>query len=271
MTIPQLKKEDGRLLVDRVAIITGGGRGLGRAMAIGLIQAGCRVVVTAAREAQEITALATEIGDERVLAITADVTREEDCARVVEEALSRFGRLDILVNNAGRGMKYVSDRFLTEPTRFWEVAPDVYRMVIDTNVNGPFMMARAATPSMLQASWGRIVNVSVSRTTMRRAGFSPYGPSKAALESETEIWAQDLAGTGVTVNAILPGGPTETGMLPDGVSEAIRASLLRPEVMVAPLLWLASPRSDGVTGKRVVANRWRDETPDAAIEDAGCG
>jgi 3-oxoacyl-[acyl-carrier protein] reductase len=113
-------------------------------------------------------------------------------------------------------MKYVSEHFLTAPTRFWEVRPDVYRMVIDTNVNGPFLMARAAVAPMLRAGWGRIVNVSMSRETMRRAGFSPYGPSKAALESETVIWAQDLAGTGVTVNAILPGGATATGHGPRG-------------------------------------------------------
>jgi NAD(P)-dependent dehydrogenase (short-subunit alcohol dehydrogenase family) len=202
----------------------------------------------------------------------ADVTREEDCARVVESTFSSFGRLDILVNNAGRGMKWVSDRFLTEPTHFWEVRPDVFRMVIDTNVNGPFLMARAAVPTMLRSGWGRIVNVSMNRETMRRVGFSPYGPSKAALEAETAIWAQDLAGTGVTVNAILPGGATATGMIPEGVPDRIRASLLRPEVVVSALLWLASTRSDGVTGKRVIANRWRGggEAPAGdAIGDAG--
>jgi NAD(P)-dependent dehydrogenase (short-subunit alcohol dehydrogenase family) len=265
-----MKQDDSRALAERVAIITGGGRGLGRAMAVGLVEAGCRVVVTAAREAQELDALAATVGREALLTITADVTREQDCARVVDETLARFGSLDILVNNAGRGMKYVSDRFLTEPTRFWQVAPDVYRMVIDTNVNGPFLMARAAVPAMLRAGWGRIVNVSMNRETMRRAGFSPYGPSKAALESETIIWAQDLAGTGITVNAILPGGATETGMVPEGVPDRVRATLLRPEVMVAPLRWLVSVASDHITAKRVVANRWRDDAPDAAIEDA-CG
>ncbi len=130
-------------------------------------------------------------------------------------------------------------------------------MVIDTNANGPFMMARRAVPLMVKAGWGRIINVSVSHETMRRRGFSPYGPSKAALESETIIWSQDLAGTGVTVNALLPGGATLTGMIPDAVSNDVRSTLLDPAIIVPPLLWLASSDSDGITGRRLVATRWR--------------
>ena len=116
---------------------------------------------------------------------------------------------------------------------------------------------------------GRIVNISMSRQTMRRRGFSPYGPSKAALESETIIWAQDLADTGVTVNALLPGGASLTGMIPDGVSDNLKSKLLDPSIMVAPLLWLASSASDGVTGKRLDASRWRtDLAPSAAAQAA---
>src|SRR5262245_29515894 len=101
----------------KVAIVTGGGRGLGAAMALGLARSGYRVVVTAARELAEIEAIAAEAGADRVHPMIADVTREDECERVIEAALARFGSLDVLVNNAGRGMKYISEAFMTEPTR----------------------------------------------------------------------------------------------------------------------------------------------------------
>jgi len=254
-------------LAGRVAIVTGGGRGLGRAMTLGLARAGAAVVATAAREMSEVERVAAEADAGRVVPVLADVTKEEDCARSVATALDRFGRLDILVNNAGRGMKYVSEDFMTAPTRFWETTPDTWRLIIDTNVVGPFLMARAAAPLMLAAKWGRIVNISMNTETMRRRGFSPYGPSKAALESETIIWAQDLAGTGVTVNALLPGGATLTGMIPASFPDHLRATLLDPAIMVPPLLWLASTRSDGVTGRRFIAAEWRED--DAELAAAG--
>jgi 3-oxoacyl-[acyl-carrier protein] reductase len=171
-------------------------------------------------------------------------------------------------------MKFVSDRYRTEPTRFWETTPEPWRLLIDTDVNGPFLMARLAVPIMLKAGWGRIVNVSINGETMRRRGYSPYGPSKAALESETIIWSQELAGTGITVNALLPGGATLTGMIAADTPEEVKASLLDPDIMVPPLLWLASPESDGVTGRRLLATRWKTdrtgkEAAEAAAEQAG--
>lgn len=255
----------------RVAIVTGGGRGLGRAMVFGLAAAGARVIATAAREAAEVEAVAAGSLNGGVVPMIADVAREEDCSRVVEMAHDRFGRLDILVNNAGRGMKYVSDRFLTEPTRFWETDPDVWRMVIDTNVNGPFLMAQAAVPGMIAAGYGRIVNITMNHATMRRRGFSPYGPSKAALESETVIWAQDLEGTGVTVNALLPGGATATGMIPDGFPQDRRSDLLDPTIIVPPILWLASEASSGVNGARLDASRWKQEGSEAVAAETAMG
>src|SRR5216683_1574402 len=256
-------------LAGKTAIVTGGGRGLGRAMALGLARAGANVVITAARGRHEIEAVADEAKTSQaglvrggiVRGLTADVTSEGDGLRVVSEAVREFGSIHILVNNAGRGMRFVSENFLDTPTKFWQTDPAVWRMIVDTNVTGPFLMARAVAPHMLKQRWGRIINISMNYETMRRAGFAPYGPSKAALESETIIWAQDLAGTGVTVNSLLPGGATDTGMVPAGIAPHLRQRLLHPDIMIPPLLWLVSEEASGVTGSRFVANLWDATLP----------
>ena len=236
-------------LSGKTAIVTGAGRGLGRSMALGLARAGANVVLTAARNRQELDAVAEEAaknpGAGAIRQLLADVAREEDCQRVVNETVREFGSVHILVNNAGRGMRFVSEKFFDTPTKFWETDPAAWKMIVDTNVNGPFLMSRAAAPHMLKQRWGRIVNISINHETMRRPGFSPYGPSKAALESETIIWAQDLAGAGVTVNALLPGGATDTGMVPADIPSHLREKLLHPDIMIPPLLWLVSEAAVG--------------------------
>jgi NAD(P)-dependent dehydrogenase (short-subunit alcohol dehydrogenase family) len=254
-------------LRDKTAIVTGGGRGLGRAMALGLSRAGANVMITAARNRHEINAVANEAAVTgcagTVHAMVADAASEEDSLLVVRSTIRDFGAVHILVNNAGRGMRFVSERFFDTPTSFWQTDPVVWRMIIDTNVNAPFIMARAVVPHLLKQRWGRIVNISMNHETMRRTGFSPYGPSKAALESETIIWAQDLAGTGVTVNSLLPGGASDTGMLPESIPASVRHHLLAPELMVPPLLWLVSEEAGDVTGARLVAKLWDSSLPPA--------
>jgi NAD(P)-dependent dehydrogenase (short-subunit alcohol dehydrogenase family) len=247
-------------------------------MALGLARAGVNVVITAARGRHEIEAVADEAKTSQaglvrggiVRGLTADVTSEGDGLRVVSEAVREFGSIHILVNNAGRGMRFVSENFLDTPTKFWQTDPAVWRMIVDTNVNGPFLMARAVVPHMLKQHWGRIINISMNYETMRRGGFAPYGPSKAALESETIIWAQDLAGTGVTVNSLLPGGATDTGMVPDDIAPEVRRRLHSPEIMVQPLLWLVSERADDVTGARLVASLWDSSLPPARAAEKAC-
>jgi len=258
-------------LSGKTAIVTGAGRGLGRSMALGLAHAGVNVVLTAARNRRELDGVAEEAaknpGAGAVRPLFADVASEEDCQRVVNETVREFGAVHILVNNAGRGMRFVSEKFFDTPTKFWQTDPAVWKMIIDTNVNGPFLMSRAAAPHMLKQRWGRIVNISINHETMRRPGFSPYGPSKAALESETIIWAQDLAGTGVTVNALLPGGATDTGMVPADIAPHLREKLLHPDIMIPPLLWLVSEAASDVTGSRFAANLWEAALPpDRAAE-----
>jgi NAD(P)-dependent dehydrogenase (short-subunit alcohol dehydrogenase family) len=260
-------------LSGKTAIVTGAGRGLGRSMALGLARAGANVVLTAARNRREIDQVADEAAKSPaaggVRQLLADVASEEDCRRVVSETVREFGGVHILVNNAGRGMRFVSENFFDTPTKFWETDPAVWRMIVEANVNGPFLMSRAAVPQMMKQRWGRIVNISINHETMRRAGFSPYGPSKAALESETIIWAQDLAGTGVTVNALLPGGATDTGMVPADIAPRLRQQLLHPDIMIPPLLWLVSEAANGVTGSRFTANLWDTAlSPEQAAEKA---
>lgn len=261
-------------LRDRVVIVTGGGRGLGREMALALVGAGCRVVVTGAREAGELAKVEEEAralaGEGRLAAVRADVRRWEDCEAVVARTLELFGGLHALVNNAGRGLLLISPTFTTEPARFWEAPVEGWREIVETNVVGPFLMARAAVPCMVERGFGRIVNISTSDRTMVRVGYSPYGPSKAALEASSVIWAQDLAGTGVTVNVLLPGGATDTKFLPDGPGrKGADGQLLRPELMRAPILWLCSDAADGHTGERYIAKDWDPGlAPDQAAQGA---
>jgi 3-oxoacyl-[acyl-carrier protein] reductase len=255
----------------KVAIVTGAGRGIGRAIAEAYLQEGAKVVATAAREQAELDQLAKQDGSERVLALLADVTNPEACEQVVNQAVQRFGHVDILVNNAGRGMKHVNASFLTEPTRFWEAEPAAWQMIIDTNVNGPFYMARAVVARLLEQRAGSIINISMDYAGMKRRGFSPYGPSKAALESASAIWAQELSEARVRVNLLLPGGATNTGMVPASTPANIQARLLQPEIMKAPAVFLASDASRDLTGHRLIATEWSAANPQGRAIVEGIG
>lgn len=246
----------------KVAIVTGAGRGIGRVIAEAYLQEGAAVTVTAAREQTELDQLAQQDQSEHVLALLADVTDPQACEQVVEQTIQRFGKIDVLVNNAGRGMSHISPSFLTEPTRFWETSPEIWRMIIDTNINGPFYMTRAVVARMLtQQHGGSIIGISTSYMTMKRRGFSPYGPSKAAFEAASVIWAQELIDARIRVNILAPGGATDTGMVPSETPAHIRARMLQPEIMKAPAVFLASDGSQEITGHRLIAAEWTPEHP----------
>jgi gluconate 5-dehydrogenase len=236
----------------RTALVTGATSGLGLAMAAALAEAGIQVALSGRSQerADEAAArLSHSIG------VQLDVRDEASVAAGVERAWDALGGIDLLVNNAGIGMRTVNPRFLTEPQGFWDVPADGFRDVIDTNLTGYFLVARDVTPRMLRAGHGRIVNVSMNHATMTRRGFVPYGPSRAGAESLSHIMAADLRDSGITVNMLLPGGATRTGMVPDPEQ---RAGLLEPGVMGPPITWLASAEAEDVTGERIVATEFQD-------------
>ena len=235
------------------ALVTGGTSGLGFAMSQALADAGARVVLTGRTE-QRVQDAATKITEG--IGLVMDVRDEQSVSAGVDRALAILGAIDVLVNNAGIGIRTVNPDFMTEPAGFWQVSPDGFRDLFATNVLGYFLVARAVVPHMIEAGHGKIVNISVNEATMRRRGFTPYGPSRAATDALSHIMAADLAGTGIDVNLLLPGGATRSGMTPDSAPEDVQATWLDPAIMGPPVVWLASRTSDGVTDQRIVATEF---------------
>jgi gluconate 5-dehydrogenase len=233
------------------ALVTGATSGLGLAMARALADAGARVAITS-RDAERAGHAAANLGP-GALGLALDARDEGAVAAGVAEVWQRLGGIDLLVNNAGIGMRTVNPRFLSDPQPFWEVPSDGFRDVFETKVTGCFLMARAVVPLMLEQGGGRIVMISMSEATMVRRGFVPYGPSGAAVEALSRVMAADLADSPLTVNLLLPGGASDTGMVPEDAPAAARERLLDPAIMGPPIVWLASPAAAGVHDQRIVA------------------
>lgn len=248
----------------KVALVTGSGgrRGLGRVMALALLRAGARVSLMDVDEAsleQTTGELREAAGDGAVLSIVGDVSDWDDAQRAVQATVDALGGLHVLVNNAG----------LTPEVRpeFWRVPLEVWKRVIDVNVSGPFLMARAAAGHLVQQRWGRIIDVTTSLDTMLR--WVPYGPSKAAHEALVAAMALDLEGTGVTANVLVPGGAADTDSVQD-IAGRDRSTLIQPKVMGPPAVWLASDASAHVNGMRITASRWDEaRSGDENLSQAG--
>ena len=253
----------------KIAIVTGAGRGIGRAMTLGLIEAGHRVMASDIDQdvLEELRRATPErAAGERLAILATDVAEDDAADRIVRATIERFGRLDILVNNAGVGPNTVRAG-AKPPKDFREVAPADFRRIIAVNTVAPFLMTRAVVKPMLNQRWGRVINVTTSLDSMWRKGMLPYGGSKAANEAHCCIMAEELAGTGVTVNILVPGGPVNTRLVGNSFTEAQKLKLIQPDIMVTPLLWLVSDASNAVTGKRFLAAFWdRALAPDAAAE-----
>jgi NAD(P)-dependent dehydrogenase (short-subunit alcohol dehydrogenase family) len=259
------------VLQEKVVILTGAVRGLGLAMSLALADAGWRVgAVDIDPGTPEAFAAAKARGlDGRIVWLKGDVRNPQSCASIVGELVKRYGAIHAVVNNAGMGMQGIGNVLVGQRKKFFEVSVDNWRDAFDVNVNGPFVMTQAVVPLLVAQKWGRIVNVVTSQNTMVAEGFSPYGPTKAALEAATVIWSKDLAGTGVTVNAILPGGAADTRMIPAG-EEIDRSKLIKPELMGPPIVWLLSQASDDFTSARLIAADWDPELPPAQAAAKAC-
>jgi len=255
---------DGKL-TGKVVMMTGAGRGLGRAMALALAREGAQLALVDL-DGEELQAVAHEIQDiggrESVVPLGADVCDPDSSATAVHYAVENFGRLDVLFNNAALGPQAVAEDPYGMPPKFWELNPYTFIRMIDINSAGPQLMAAAAVPVMLQNGWGRVINITTALDAMYAPGMGAYGPSKAALEAHTAIMAKDLEGTGVTANVLIPGGPANTRMIPDATGIQ-REALIQPEDMQGPAVWLASDDSDNRNGERFIAGHW-DKGIDAA-------
>ena len=261
-------------IVTTTAIVTGAASGIGRAMALGLLGAGIDVWAVD-REASWLAELAAAAGTAsggsagKLQTLQSDLADPASFDRIVAAVTGAAGRVDILVNNAGIGQGSIRADQRRNPLRFWEITPAQWERFVAVNATAPLMLARAVVPHMLRARRGRIVTVTTSLGTMLREGYMLYGASKAAAEAATAVMSGDLAGTGVTANVLVPGGMTDTRIVPDeAVSD--RSRMLRPEIMVPPLLWLVSDAAAGVSGRRFLAAHWDTALPPAAAAEK-CG
>jgi len=247
----------------RMALVTGAAGGIGRALVGGLLGAGLKVAAVD-RTADGLAELAQAAQERQqganLLTIEADLVQDEAIAEIIAKARARFGTIDILVNNAGVGQATVRTDNRSRPIKFWEVTPEQWKLFVAVHNNAPMALSRALIHDMMRQKWGRIVNVTTSLGTMIRDGSPTYGPSKAALEAFSAIMAKDLAGTGVTVNVLVPGGMTNTGMIPNEAGYD-RAELIQPDVMAPPLNWLVSDAAATVTGQRFLGVHWDAALP----------
>jgi len=238
-------------LKGQVAIVTGGGRGIGQAIARGLSRGGAKVVVSA-RSQDQIDQTADEIRADggQALAVVTDLTVGEQIDRLVEETVKAYGRIDILVNNAARS-------FLRS---LMDLREDGWDKIFDTNCRGTFLLSRAVARKMMEQGGGRIVNITTVGAVRGGAGMGAYHASKAAVNMLTKCMAVEWAGHNINVNAVGPGMTKTSFSQPIWANPEVekrlsgripKGRLAEPEEIVGAVLFLCSKDASFITGQTI--------------------
>ncbi len=232
----------------RTAIVTGGSRGIGRAVCVALAGLGMNIVVNyagSANAAQETVELCKEKGA-CAIAVQADVSTDEGTTALFDAAIKEFGRVDVLVNNAG----------ITRDNLMMRISEEDFDAVINTNLKGAFLCAKKASRLMMKQRYGRIISISSVVGVRGNAGQANYAASKAGLIGMTKSLAKELGSRGVTANAVAPGfiDTDMTRALTDTVKESILSqipmgSFGKPEDIGAAVAFLASEQAGYITGQ----------------------
>ncbi|MDO4298096.1 MAG: 3-oxoacyl-[acyl-carrier-protein] reductase [Lachnospiraceae bacterium] len=241
------------MLTGKKALVTGGGRGIGRAIALTLAEYGADVAVnySGSREKAEQTAGEIRAMGRQAVAIQADVSRQEDCVRMFQEVSTAFGGIDILVNNAG----------ITRDNLAVRMSGEEFDQVIDTNLKGAFFCMKLAGKLMMKKRSGRIISISSISGVKGNAGQINYCAAKAGIIGMTKCLARELAARNITVNAVAPGyiDTDMTAVLPDKVRESVLAQVPlgrmgQPEDIAETVAFLASDRTGYITGQTILVD-----------------